>query len=99
LTFHYIVRFEPQPGKEAAFRGELLKVLEPSRQEPGCLGMEIFESVREPVTFAIHSEWVDEAAFDRHAELPHTVRFIQAAEELLTHSVQGLRARRIAGER
>jgi quinol monooxygenase YgiN len=47
--------------------------------------------------FAIHSEWVDEAAFERHAQLPHTVRFLEAAEKLLTHPVQGLRTREIGG--
>jgi len=47
--------------------------------------------------FAIHSEWVDEAAFELHARLPHTVRFLRAAEELLTHPVQGLRSRQIGG--
>jgi quinol monooxygenase YgiN len=81
----------------ARFREELLRVNGPSREEAGCIKIEVFESLREPVTFAVHSEWVDEAAFDLHAELPHTVRFLQVAEELLTHSVQGLRTRQIGG--
>jgi quinol monooxygenase YgiN len=97
LSFHFIVRFEPRAGKVATFREELLRVMEASRQEAGCMDFEVVEAVREPWTFAIHSEWVDEAAFDFHAELPHTVRFLRAAEELLTHPVHGLRARRIGG--
>jgi quinol monooxygenase YgiN len=56
-----------------------------------------FESLREPIVFAIHSEWVDEAAFELHAQLPHTVRFLEAAKELLTHPVQALRTRHIGG--
>lgn len=60
------------------------------------MGIHIFESLREPFVFAIHSEWVDEAAFDLHATLPHTVR-LAAAETLLTHAVQGLRLRHIGG--
>jgi quinol monooxygenase YgiN len=40
---------------------------------------------------------VDEAAFELHARLPHTVRFLAAAKELLTHPVEGLRSREIAG--
>jgi len=28
---------------------------------------------------AAYSEWVDEAAFELHAALPHTVRFFAAA--------------------
>src|SRR5947209_1024113 len=75
LSFHCIVRFEPLPGKEEVFRDELLRVNEPSRAEPGCLRIDVFESLREPFVFAIHSEWVDEASFELHATLPHTVRF------------------------
>jgi quinol monooxygenase YgiN len=94
---HFIVRFEPQAGKEGAFREELLRVIEPTRTESGCLAIHVFESLREPSSFAIHSEWTDEAAFERHVELPHTVRFLEAAKELLTHPVQGLRSREVAG--
>jgi quinol monooxygenase YgiN len=97
LSFHFIVRFEPQPGKEAAFRDELLRVNEPSRAEPGCLSIDVFESLREPSVFAVHSEWIDEASFELRATLPHTVRFLVAAEALLTHPVQGLRLRHIGG--
>ena len=83
MSIHFIVRFEPLPGKEAAFREELLRVNEPSRAEPGCLSIEVFESLREPPVFAVHSEWVDEASLELHATLPHTVQFLAAAETLL----------------
>lgn len=92
---HFFVRFEPLPGKEAEFREAMLRNVEPTRAEVGCLSLRTFESIREPSTFAIHSEFVDEAAFELHARLPHTVRFLQAAEKLLTHPVQGLRTREI----
>jgi quinol monooxygenase YgiN len=96
VSFHFIVRFEPRPGNESAFREELLRVVEPSRTETGCMSLHVFESVRQPFTFAIHSEWKDEAAFELHAQMPHTVRFVKAAAELLTHPVEGLRSRQIA---
>lgn len=97
MSVHFFVRFEPLPGKEMAFREELLRVVEPTRAEMGCLGIRVFESLREPFVFAIHSEWVDEAAFELHAQLGHTVQFLGAAEQLLTHPVQGLRSRLIGG--
>jgi quinol monooxygenase YgiN len=52
----------------------------------------------EPSVFVVHSEWVDEAAFELHATLPHAMRFLAAAETLLTHPVQGHRLRHIAGD-
>jgi quinol monooxygenase YgiN len=95
VSFHFIVRFEPIAGKDAEFRRELLRVVETSRTEAACLAIHAFESLREPLVFAIHSEWVDEAAFDLHAQLPHTVAFVAAAKELLPHPIEGLRLRQI----
>ncbi|MBV8164183.1 MAG: antibiotic biosynthesis monooxygenase [Candidatus Eremiobacteraeota bacterium] len=97
MSFHFLVRFEPQPGKATAFRTELMRSMEASRTEPGCLDFRVFESVREPYVFYAHSQWVDEPAFDVHAEQPHTRRFLDAAEGLLTHEVRGFRSREIGG--
>jgi quinol monooxygenase YgiN len=97
LSFHFIVRFEPLMGKEAEFRDELLRVNVPSRAEIGCLSIDVFESLQQPFAFAVHSEWADEASFEMHATLPHTLRFLASAERLLPHPVQGLRLRHIGG--
>lgn len=94
---HFIVRFEPLAGKAMEFREELLRVVEPTRAETGCVAIHVFQSLREPFVFAIHSEWVDEAAFELHARLPHTLRFLGAAGKLLTHAVAGIRTLEIAG--
>ncbi len=97
MSVHFFVRFEPLPGRAAEFREELLRVATPARAEAGCLGLRVFESLHEPITFAVHSEWADEAAFDLHAQLPHTLRFLAAAEKLLPHPVHGLRTREVGG--
>lgn len=97
MSFHFIINFEPVPGREDAFREEALRVIEPTRAEPGCLRIDLFESVRFPPVFAIHSEWVDEAAFDLHTSLPHTVQFLEAAARLSRNAIKGLRLHRVAG--
>ena len=95
MSVHFFARFEPLRGLEGEFRDELLLVIQETRNEVGCLAIHAFESLREPCHFEIHSEWASEAAFDLHAEWPHTRRFLQAAEDLLLHPVQGLRTRQI----
>ena len=97
MSIHFLVRFEPLPEKENEFRAELLRVVEPSRAEIGCLAIRAYEELREPRMFAIHSEWADEDTFELHTQQPHTVRFLEAAEKLLTHPVQGMRSREIGG--
>jgi quinol monooxygenase YgiN len=60
-----------------------LTVAGPTKREAGCLGYQAFQSVREQGEFYIHSRWRDKAAFELHAALPHTVRFIGTVEALV----------------
>lgn len=78
-------RFHAGPGNEDEVKAAMLDVLPPSRDEPGCLGMSGFRSVRDPQLFYIHSRWEDEEAFDVHADLPHTVRFMERVGRLIDH--------------
>jgi quinol monooxygenase YgiN len=88
-------RFHARPGHEGAVAGALLDVLAPSREEPGCLSIHAFRSMRDPQLFYIHSRWKDEAAFERHAGLPHTVRFVERVEPLIDHAFDVTRAGQI----
>ncbi len=95
LPLHTFVRFEPLPGKEQQLRDELLLVLEPTRVEPGCVRIHLYEATRDPLVFYIHSEWADETAFDAHAKLPHMARFLGLVGGLVTHPVKGIRTKQI----
>jgi quinol monooxygenase YgiN len=88
-------RFHARPGNEGAVAQALLDVVAPSREEPGCLSIHAFRSTRDPRLFYIHSRWKDEAAFENHAGLPHTVRFVGAVEPLIDHPLDVTRAERI----
>jgi quinol monooxygenase YgiN len=80
---YVFVRLHAREGEENAVEEALREVTGPSRQEPGCLSFHTFRSMRDPRLFYIHSRWVDEAAFQAHAELPHTVRFLERVDALL----------------
>ena len=82
-------RFHARPGDEAAVAAAL-------REEPGCRSIHAFRATRDPRLFYIHSRWGDEAAFDRHAGLPHTVRFLERVQPLIDHPLDVNRAEQIA---
>lgn len=88
-------RFHARPGDEGAVEEALRDVTGPTREEAGCLSMQAFRSARDPGLFYVHSRWVDEAAFDRHAGLPHTVRFVERVQALIDHPLDVTRARPI----
>jgi quinol monooxygenase YgiN len=80
---YIFVRLHAREGKEGAVEEVLLEVAGPSREEAGCLSFHVFRSMRDRRLFYIHSRWVYEAAFQKHAELPHTVRFLKRVDALL----------------
>jgi quinol monooxygenase YgiN len=95
MPLFIFARLHARPGKETAVAEALRDVLAPSSQEPGCLGIQAFRSIRDPRLFYIHSRWRDEAAFDSHAGMPHTARFIERVTPLIDHTLDVTRAEQI----
>jgi quinol monooxygenase YgiN len=90
------VRLLARTGEETAVEVALREVMGPTREEPGCLSFHLFRSMREPRLFYIHSKWADAEAFQRHAELPHTKRFLERVDPLLEEPRQVARTEMIA---
>ena len=95
MELFIFARFHARPGNAGAVADALLEVLAPSREEPGCVSIHAFRSVRDPHLFYIHSRWMDGAAFDRHAGLPHTLRFAERVAPLIDHPLDVTRAEQI----
>lgn len=83
-----IVRFYAKAGQEEAVADVMREVSGPVRAEPGCVFIGYYRSTRDPRLFFIHSRWKDEAAFEVHAELPHTVRFLECMRPLVEHDLK-----------
>jgi quinol monooxygenase YgiN len=89
-------RFHAREGCEAQVAAAIAQVVPPTRAEPGCLGIEGYGDTRDSRLFFIHSRWPDEAAFELHVGLPHTVRFLETIQPLIDHPLDVRRARRTA---
>ena len=85
MEIFIFARAHARPGREAEVERAIRDVLPETRNEAGCLGVNSYRSVKDPRLFYIHSCWRDEAAFNLHIELPHTVRFVETIEPLLDH--------------
>lgn len=91
--FYIFARFHAKEGQQNAVAASIHEVLEATREEPGCLHIDAFGSIRDPRLFYVHSRWRDEAAFDHHAQLPHTVRFLEKVQPLIDHVLDVNRTR------
>jgi quinol monooxygenase YgiN len=92
-------RFHALPGKEQSLAEALHAVVEPTRAEAGCREIHVFQSLRDPATFFIHSSWTDEQAFEMHAELPHVAAFLAKLPGLIDHELEAVRCARITSTR
>ena len=88
-------RLHARPGKRSGVERAMFEVQGPTRAEPGCLAYGGFHSVRDPDEFYIHSRWQNLDAFECHAGLPHTVRFVASVEPLLDHPFKASLAERL----
>jgi quinol monooxygenase YgiN len=90
-----IARFHARPGRASELEAAIREVAVPTRAEAGCLGYQVFRGTRDDALFFIQSRWRDEEAFELHASLPHTVRFLATVEPLIDHALDVARTRMI----
>lgn len=83
MTLTIFARFHAAPGQSEALAAAIREVTPQTRAEPGCLRIDAYRSIVDPRLFHIHSCWSDDAAFERHAALPHTVKFISRVDGLV----------------
>ena len=97
MNLTVFARFRARTGAADAVAAAIAEVLPQSRAEPGCLGIEAYRSIQDRGLFHIHSLWFDEAAFELHAGLPHTLRFLEKVQPLIDHPLDISRAQSLAG--
>jgi quinol monooxygenase YgiN len=97
VTLTIFARFHVARGNSEAAAAALREVAPKTRFEAGCLTIETYRSTLDPCLFHIRSQWIDEAAFDRHALLGHTVIFIRAMEGLVDQPIEVSRAKLFCG--
>lgn len=85
-------RFYARAGQQHAVEQSIRDVLNPTREESGCLSIHAFRSTRDARLFYVHAKWKDEAAFEKHIRLPHTQRFVERVEQLIDHPLDVTRA-------
>jgi quinol monooxygenase YgiN len=95
MELFIFARFHARDGEDETVAAAMRDMLGPVRAEPGCLSIDVFRSTLDPRLFYVHSRWIDEAAFDRHAGLPHTVRFLERVRLSIDHPLDVTRARPI----
>jgi quinol monooxygenase YgiN len=92
---HVFVRFDAKPSRVDQLRNEVRSIIGPTRAEPGCLDIHLYEEKSGSGTLYIHSVWKDEATIDAHARFPHMKHFLALLDNLVTTPVKAVRTLQI----
>jgi quinol monooxygenase YgiN len=96
MEMYIFGRFHVLEGMQTEAEKALADVVQASREEAGCVNIHAFRAMRDARLYYIHSTWKDAAAFELHATVPHTVRFLERITELSDQQRDVSRAERIA---
>ncbi|MBY4677294.1 putative quinol monooxygenase [Marinobacterium arenosum] len=66
-----IAKIQAKAGAEEQVKQALSKLLEPTRQEEGCLNYDLHVDNEDPTIFMFHENWQSEAMLDQHLESKH----------------------------
>jgi quinol monooxygenase YgiN len=91
MKLFIFARLHAIAGAEADVESTARAVINATRHESGCLAIHLYQSKRDPRLFYIHSHWRDEAAFEAHAQLPHTRAFIERVNPLIDPPLEVVR--------
>jgi len=68
-----IVKFEVKEGKIEFVKAELLKLIEPTRKEFGCVQYDLHQDLEDPSIFMFYEIWETEALWVIHNATPHVM--------------------------
>ncbi|KTA79320.1 putative quinol monooxygenase [Aeromonas salmonicida] len=83
-----IAVLKARAGMREPLRRELLKLVEPTRREPGNLDYVLFELRDEPGTFYMREAFVNQAALDVHFATDYFQAFANQADALLAEPLR-----------
>ncbi|HEY5429371.1 MAG TPA: putative quinol monooxygenase [Solirubrobacteraceae bacterium] len=72
-----------KPGTESVVENALAALVQPTREEAGCISYELFRSGSDANTFITIEKWRSQEDLDAHLTTPHIAQALQAAGDAL----------------
>ncbi|MEM8954192.1 MAG: putative quinol monooxygenase [Verrucomicrobiota bacterium] len=75
-----VALIEAEAGQEELVKAELIKLIEPTRKEAGCLQYDLHEDNDNPAVFIFFENWESRELWQAHMEALHIAAYMQATE-------------------
>ena len=73
-----VARIEAHPDKTELVKSELLKLVEPTLKEAGCLQYDLHQDNENPEVFLFYENWESRELWRRHMESRHIANYAAA---------------------
>ncbi len=78
-----VAEMKAKPGKEEALREAILKLIDPTRKEDGCVQYDLHVSNEDPGHFVFYENWTSAQHLAKHAASDHLKAFAEVRADLL----------------
>jgi quinol monooxygenase YgiN len=82
-TVRVVARIVAHADRAHEMKALLLRIVEPTRAENGCIRYELHQSDTEPADFVFIEEWANTAAVASHMRTPHIQEVFEKAAAFL----------------
>ncbi len=72
-------------GQRDFVRSEILKILEPTRAEEGCLLYVLHEDITNSQVLMFYETWADHACWQAHLQQAHMQAYVAATKDFVEH--------------
>ena len=81
-TLRVVARLVAFPDKVTELKSLLLSIIEPTRQEAGCIKYELLQNQVDPTDFTFVEEWESATLLEQHLASTHIQTAVQQLEGL-----------------
>lgn len=75
-----VAHIHAKPEKADLVRGELLKLVAPTRAEEGCIQYDLHVDNDDPAHFMFYENWTSRELWQKHMNSPHIAAYRRATE-------------------
>ena len=66
-----LARIKARQDSTETVKSELLKMVEPTRKEAGCITYQLHQDIEDPSVFVFYEIWQSAASLERHKDTDH----------------------------
>jgi len=82
-TITVVARLVARKDSIEAVKTELLKLIEPTRKEQGCIEYRLHQDNGDPAVFVFYENWESAASLEKHTVTAHYKAYVSAVDGII----------------